>query len=60
MNWTMIWMKLFGTTAWLGIDMGFWAALAGVALIVLLMNESWAADLQRQSRTRQSRLSACR
>lgn len=38
MNWTMIWMKLFGTTAWLGIDMGFWAALAGVALIVLLMN----------------------
>ncbi len=38
MNWTAIWLKLFGTTSFLGIDMGFWAAMAVVFLIVILMN----------------------
>lgn len=38
MNWTGIWMKLFGTTTLWGLDMGFWAALAAVALIVIVMN----------------------
>lgn len=38
MNWTTIWMNLLGTTSFLGIDMGFWAAMAGVLLIVTLMN----------------------
>ena len=38
MNWTTIWLNLFGTTAFLGIDMGFWAAMAVVLLIVILMN----------------------
>lgn len=38
MKWTDLWMKLFGTASFLEIDMGFWAALTGVLLIVLLMN----------------------
>ena len=31
-------MTLFGTTEWLGLNMGFWVALAAVLLIVILMN----------------------
>lgn len=31
-------MKLFGTTTLWGLDMGFWAAMAVVCLIVLVMN----------------------
>ncbi len=38
MNWTGIWMKLFGTTTLWGLNMGFWVALATVALIVIVMN----------------------
>ena len=38
MNWTEIWMDLFGTTSFLGVDVGFWVAMAVVTLIVLLMN----------------------
>lgn len=38
MNWTAIWLKLFGTTSFLGIDMGFWAAMGVILLIVVLMN----------------------
>lgn len=38
MNLTNIWMNLFGMTELLGLDMGFWAAMAVVALIVIAMN----------------------
>lgn len=38
MNWTNIWMKLFGRTELLGLNMGFWAAMAVVAVLVLAMN----------------------
>lgn len=38
MNWTTVWLDLFGTTSLWGIDMGFWAAMAAVLLIVVLMN----------------------
>ncbi len=38
MKWNEIWMKLFGTTQWLGLNMGFWVSLAVVALIVVVMN----------------------
>lgn len=38
MDWTNIWMSLFGRTILLGLDMGFWTAMAVVALIVILMN----------------------
>lgn len=38
MNWATIWMNLFSTTSFFGIDMGFWAGIAVVFLIVVLMN----------------------
>lgn len=38
MNWVDFWMKLFGTTELLGLNMGFWASMAVVALIVIFMN----------------------
>lgn len=38
MNWANIWLALFGTDILLGLDMGFWAAMAAVAVIVTLMN----------------------
>ena len=38
MNWKEIWMALLGTTEWLGLNMGFWVAMAAVVLIVILMN----------------------
>lgn len=38
MNWKEIWMALFGRTEWLGLDVGFWAAMAAVLLIVVAMN----------------------
>lgn len=37
-NWNEIWMKLFGTTEWLGLNMGFWVSMAVVVLIVIIMN----------------------
>lgn len=38
MNWAMIWMNLFGTTSFWGIDMGFWVGMTVVLLIVIIMN----------------------
>ena len=38
MNWTSLWLHLFGTTQLLGIDMGFWAAMALILVIAVLMN----------------------
>ena len=38
MNWTQIWMDMFGTTEWFGLSMGFWMSSAVVALIVVIMN----------------------
>lgn len=37
-NWQAIWIKLFGTNEWLGLNMGFWVGMAVVILIVILMN----------------------
>ena len=37
MNWNELWMTVFGTTHWLGLDLGFWGALAGGAPIVVAM-----------------------
>ena len=37
-NWQSIWMKLFDTNEWLGLNMGFWVGFAVVVLIVILMN----------------------
>lgn len=38
MTWTNLWLHLFGTTSWLGLNLGFWVATAAVLLLVLLMN----------------------
>ena len=38
MNWTKIWMNIFGTATLFGLDMGFWVSLGAVVLIVILMN----------------------
>ena len=38
MNWSNIWIRLFGTRSLFGLDMGFWIAMAAVALLVVLMN----------------------
>lgn len=38
MNWIQIWLNIFGTTEWLGLNMGFWVTSAVVTLIVIAMN----------------------
>lgn len=38
MNWTKLWLDLFGTTEWHGIDLGFWVAMAAVIILVIGMN----------------------
>ena len=38
MNWKELWMTLFGTTKWFGLNIGFWVAMAVVLLIVIIMN----------------------
>lgn len=38
MNWTNIWLKLFGTDILCGLNMGFWISMAVVMLIVVVMN----------------------
>ncbi len=38
MNWKDVWLTLFGTTQWLGLDIGFWVSMAVVVLIVIIMN----------------------
>lgn len=38
MTWTKIWLQLFGTTTFMGLDMGFWITMLLVVLVVILMN----------------------
>ena len=38
MNGKELWLSLWGTTEFLGVDMGFWMAMAMIVLIVILMN----------------------
>lgn len=53
MKWTEIWVGLFGTTEFLGIDMGFWAAMAFVALTVIAMNAVfWSMKPQKSNEKR--------
>lgn len=55
MNWTKIWLDLFGTTTLWGLDMGFWVAMAAVLLIVVLMgvlgHETSAAGIGQRTVT---------
>lgn len=36
--WANLWMKIFGATQWLGLDIGFWVSMGVVALIVVIMH----------------------
>lgn len=38
MTWTTLWITLFGTDYFAGLNIGFWVAIAAVLLLVLLMN----------------------
>ena len=38
MNWKELWLSLWGTTEFLGVDMGFRMAMAMIVLIVIVMN----------------------
>ena len=38
MYWTALWIKIFGRTEFLGLNMGFWAAVGAVLMIVIIMN----------------------
>ena len=54
MNWNTLWLNLFGTTSFLGINMGFWAAMAAVCLIVIAMNAVfWGMKPQKEHSARQ-------
>ena len=37
MNWTNLWLKLFGTTTWHNLDIGFWISMGVSALVAILM-----------------------
>ena len=53
MNWNTLWLNLFGTTYFLGINMGFWAAMAAVCLIVIVMNAVfWGMKPQKEHSAR--------
>lgn len=38
MDWKELWLSLFGTTEWLGLNIGFWASMGVVAMLVVIMN----------------------
>ena len=38
MNFTNLWMTLFHTTTWFGIDLGFWVSMGISLLVAILMN----------------------
>lgn len=38
MNLNHIWMNLFDTTQWFGIDIGFWVSMFVIAIVVVVMN----------------------
>ena len=37
MNWTALWMKLFGTTTWMHLDIGFWVSMGISVLVAITM-----------------------
>lgn len=51
MNWKEIWMTLFGTTEWLGLNIGFWVSMAAVVLIVIVMNVVFWGMKPQKSKT---------
>ena len=44
MNWKALWLSLFGTTEWAGINIGFWMGLVAVLTIACaLVCFAWSA-----------------
>ncbi|MCD8316521.1 MAG: hypothetical protein LUB61_03850 [Eggerthellaceae bacterium] len=37
-EWEPIWLNIFGTTTFLGLNIGFWVTMAIVAIIVIIQN----------------------
>ncbi len=37
-DWQGLWMAIFGTDEWLGLNMGFWVAMGIIAIVVLVQN----------------------
>ena len=38
MNFSNLWLTLFGTTTWLGLDIGFWVSMGISVLVAVVMN----------------------
>ena len=38
MNFAKLWLKLFGTTTFLSLDIGFWVSMGISLLVAILMN----------------------
>ena len=38
MNWSNLWISIFGTTEWAGINIGFWLSMSISLLITIIMN----------------------
>lgn len=38
MSFRQLWIYLFGTSEWLGLDIGFYVSLGLVVLLIILMN----------------------
>ncbi|MEG0857346.1 MAG: hypothetical protein RSG52_12805 [Terrisporobacter sp.] len=38
MNWKGLWLKTFGVTDWLGINIGFWIGIVICVIVVVGMN----------------------
>ncbi len=38
MDWKDLWMTLFGTVDFMGLNVGFWVSMAVVAAVVLVQN----------------------
>ena len=45
MAWTQLWLTLFHTTEWYGINIGFWLGVLLIGLLVIGMN--WFAWHQK-------------
>ena len=38
MNWSQLWINIFGTTTWANIDIGFWLSMGISLIIAIIMN----------------------
>ena len=51
MTWNEIWLDIFGTTTYWGVDMGFWLGMGISLLVAVLMNVVfWSMPPYRQSK----------